>query len=104
MVQYLLSVKGIADPKMPDSTYGFAMAVFRGNEELAKIMLDHYLKNIHSRADERDRNYKLAKAVILELDANSSMKSVLTQALADLDGKFGPVETESVASAPFCKK
>ena len=104
MVEYMFSLTGIEDPQMSDATYGFSIAVFRKNEKLAKIMIDHYLNNEQSRADERKRNSKLAKAAILELDGNSSMKSVLEQALTDLDGKFGPVETVPVASAPVCKK
>ena len=103
MVEYMLSLTGIADPQMPDGTYGFSIALFRNNEELVKIMLDHYLKNGHTRADERERNSKFAKAAILELDEDSPMRSVLEQVLNDLARKFGPVEAVPVSSAPNCR-
>ena len=103
MVEYMFSLTGIEDPQMSDATYGFSIAVFRKNEKLAKIMIDHYLNNEQSRADERERNSKFAKAAILELDEDSPMRSVLEQVLNDLARKFGPVEAVPVSSAPNCR-
>ena len=84
MAKYMLSLPGILDPEMPDGTTGFAMALARDNAKLVEVMLAYYLKNPQNRADERQRDIRIAEDAILELGEDSPMKSVLEKALEDL--------------------
>ena len=65
MLNYMLSLPGIRDPKMEDGTNSFAMALAQRSRSLVRSMLS---SSLPSRADQE----ALARAAILELDKEKS--------------------------------
>ena len=100
MAEYMLSLPEIQDPEMPDGTTGFAMALARNNTKLVEVIFSYYHKNPQSRADERQRDIRIAEEAILELYEESQMKSVLEKSLKDL----GHVRKDSAPRRPKCKQ
>ena len=96
----MLSLPGIRDTEMQDGTTGFAMALARDNTKLVKLLLSYYHKNPHKRADERQRDIRIAEDAILELDGDSPMKSVLKKVLKDL----GHARKVRAPQKPRCQK
>ena len=81
MANYMLRLPEISDPETDDGTTGFAMALARDDFKLAAELL----KTTNKPESEKKRDIKLASDALLEMNRESEMARVLSEAIAKYD-------------------
>ena len=81
MANYMLHFPAISDPETDDGTTGFAMALARDDFNLAAELF----KTSNKPEGEIRRDIKLANDALLEMNRESKMAKVLTEAVEKYD-------------------
>ena len=97
MANYMLRLPEISDPETDDGTTGFAMALARDDFKLAAELL----KTTNKPESEKQRDIRLASDALLEMNRESEMARVLSEAIAKYDV---PLLEQTVRRQPTMSK
>ena len=97
MANYMLRLPEISDPETDDGTTGFAMALARDDFKLAAELL----KTTNKPESEKQRDIRLAGDALLEMNRESEMARVLSEAIAKYDD---PLHEQTFRRQPTMSK